>query len=168
MKSFIGNIGSVERYANSIALAVALAGAETLTHARRDMARVNGQQGLASVESVENFIGESVQDAGFALLESIKSEPAYLNHPEIVAVRKEEQRIRREQAEKVQDEGLTTEINTCRSAVSIHDTLENCTAILQRHPFGYNEKFTAEENAEAAQWEQAVVATKAPRLRKAA
>lgn len=151
MKSLNSNgNSSVENFAIRTATAVALAGMP-LVQARRDVALLTGRNGLASAEETEDFMAEAVQSAGFDFLESLKNEAGYLNHPDIVSTRKEEQRLARERAEKVRDEGLTTEINTSRDAVSIHDTLENCAAILKRHPFGYRDNFTPEEDTEAAQ-----------------
>lgn len=99
---------------------------------------------------------ELVQQIGFNLLASIHEE---LNdHPEMVKARNEEIRLARERIEREQEQGLTTEINTNTAHIGIRDTLENCAAILARHPFGYSDKWTDEENEEAAKGMNAMAA----------
>jgi len=99
---------------------------------------------------------EIVTQLGYDLLESIHAECA--DHPEMVKTRNEEIRLARERAEVVQEQGLTTEINTNTAHIGIRDTLENCAAILARHPFGYSDKWTDEENEEATKGMSAMAA----------
>jgi hypothetical protein len=141
---------TLETLTTKLSLASSLV-SETLAGERRNVARVQGKAGLVSAEESDTFIGEMVQSMGFELLEALKTEPGYVNHPEIVAARREERRLAAERAEREQSQGLTTEINTNAEHVNIRDTLENCAAILARHPFGYKDNWTDDENNEAAE-----------------
>ena len=70
----------------------------------------------------------------------------------------------KELAERHQNEGLTHEINTSTTLVSLRDTVESCVEIIRRHPYGYkngsrnskghviDEPYTEAENLEAEKW----------------
>lgn len=117
----------------------------------------NARRGLVvHSEEVTGTQEEMVQQLGYDLLASIHAE--LHDHPEMVKTRNEEIRLARERVEKEQEQGLTTEINTNSGHIGIRDTLENCAAIIGRHPYGYNEKWTEEENKEAAEQMAAVAA----------
>ncbi len=55
-------------------------------------------------------------------------------------------------AERLAESGLQTEINTSKDCVSLRDTLDGCADVLRRHPFGFKDSWTDEENKAAEQW----------------
>jgi len=117
---------------------------------KQEVCHRNAKRGVTfNPNEVTGTQEEAVQALGYDLLASIHAE--LHDHPQMVATRKEEARLAAVNAEKVRDEGLTTEINTNSEHVNIRDTVENCVAIIARHPFGYRDNWTDEENKEAEQ-----------------
>jgi hypothetical protein len=96
------------------------------------------------------------------MLESIKSEiPTFQDYTEAT------EKDNWEEVERKRDEGLTSEINTSSTMVSLADTIEGCINVLKRHPEGFKGDgprkengtlrgklvpFDDEENEEAEKW----------------
>lgn len=79
--------------------------------------------------------------AGMALLDSIHSEI-----PEYSTYAAEAEAENRVNAELDAEAGLTTEINTSRSLVSLEDTVRGIVEVLTRHPHGFKGDGTRREN----------------------
>lgn len=131
----------------------------------RNINEITGIETTMSRAEILALHRETLQNHGngMALLESIRDETG-VNAAGLKAAAEE----RKEQVEHLDVEtGLTSEINTSRTMVSLSDTIRSLVMVLARHPYGFKgdgtrgengilrkglEPFELEENEAAEKW----------------
>ena len=97
---------------------------------------INGNETETTMTRAEVLARHSealrLHSEGMTLLETIRDEIG-LNAEGLKAARSEQ----KEAAERGQDAGLTTEINTSRDLVKLEDTMRGIVEVLTRHPHGF-------------------------------
>lgn len=106
-----------------------------------------------------------IQQEGFNLLETLRSgDSLYIFRGDLKGLAAVRAESLKRKAEAQREEGLTTEINTSKSLVSLRDTVESAAEVIRRHPNGFKgfirgskgdikvDPYTPEENAEAEAW----------------